>query len=74
MLWKVLRPCFIIFRFNVKIVILDKVYIHGPCGSKTLAGVLLARFEKVSHVTYLRNRTNMSSAYTVRLGSGMFST
>ena len=25
----------------------DKVYIDGPCGSKTLAGVLPARFEKV---------------------------
>ena len=35
-------------------IIIDKVYIDGPCGSKTLAGVLLllARFERVSHVTH----------------------
>ena len=32
----------------------DKVYIDGPCDSKTLAGVLLARFERVSHVTLLQ--------------------
>ena len=31
---------------------IDKVYTDGPCGSKTLAGVLLARFERVSHVTH----------------------
>ena len=30
----------------------EKVYIDGPCGSKTLAGVLLAHFERVSHVTH----------------------
>ena len=31
---------------------IDKVYIDGPCGYKTLAGTLLARFERVSHVTH----------------------
>ena len=31
---------------------IDKVYIDGPCGSKKIAGVLLARFESVSHVTH----------------------
>ena len=31
---------------------IDKVYIDGPCGSNTLADVLLARFERVSHVTH----------------------
>ena len=30
----------------------DNVYIDGPYGSKTLAGVLLVRFERVSHVTH----------------------
>ena len=32
--------------------IIDKVYIYEPCGSQTLAGVLLARFDRVSHVTH----------------------
>ena len=34
--------------------IIDKVYKDGPCGSKILAGVLLACFERVSlsHVTH----------------------
>ena len=32
---------------------IDKVYIDGPCGSKPLAGVLLARFERVSDMTHL---------------------
>ena len=31
---------------------IDKVYIKGPCGSKTLAGVLIARFNRVIHVTH----------------------
>ena len=31
---------------------IDKVYIDAPCGSKTLAGVLIARFERVSHVIH----------------------
>ena len=31
---------------------IDKVYIDGPCGIKTLAGVSLARFERVSHVSH----------------------
>ena len=31
---------------------INKVYIDGPCSSKTLAGVLLARFEIASHVTH----------------------
>ena len=44
---------------------IDKVYIDGPCGSKTLAGVLLARFERVSHVTYFKKWTNRNSAYAV---------
>ena len=34
------------------VIIIDKVYIDGTCGSKTLAGVLLACFERVSHVTH----------------------
>ena len=33
---------------------IHKVYIDGPCGSKTFAGVLLARFERVSHMTRLK--------------------
>ena len=36
---------------------IDKVYIDGPYGSKTLNGVLLARFERVSHVTHFYNDT-----------------
>ena len=31
---------------------IDKVYIDGPCGFKKFAGVLLARFERVSHLTH----------------------
>ena len=34
-------------------IIIEKVYIDVACGSKTLAGVLLARFERVSHVAHL---------------------
>ena len=30
----------------------DKVHIDGSCGPKTLAGALLVRFERVSHVTH----------------------
>ena len=47
---------------------IDNVYIDGSCGSKTLAGVLLAQFERVSH-TFI-NRTNGTSAYAVWPGSG----
>ena len=32
--------------------IMDKVYIDEPCGSKISAGVLLALFERVCHVTH----------------------
>ena len=38
-----------------------KVYIDGPCHSKTLAGVLLSRFERVSHVTF-ENRSKRNNA------------
>ena len=31
---------------------IDKVYIDGPFDSKILAGVFLASFERVSHLTY----------------------
>ena len=32
---------------------IDKVYIDGPCDSKTLAGVFfLVNIERVSHVTH----------------------
>ena len=31
---------------------IDKAYIDGPCGSKTLAGVMLARSGRKSHVTH----------------------
>ena len=31
---------------------IDKVYIDGPCVVKTLAGVLLERLERVSHVIH----------------------
>ena len=31
---------------------INNVYTDGPCVSKTLAGVFLARFEGVSHVTH----------------------
>ena len=34
------------------VICIDKVYIDGLCGPKKLAGVLLARFERVSHVTH----------------------
>ena len=30
---------------------LDELYIDGPCDSKILTGILLSRFEGVSHVT-----------------------
>ena len=42
---------FFIYVFPTNVII-DKVHIDGPCGSKTLAGVLLVRFERVSHVTH----------------------
>ena len=38
----------------------DKVYIDGPRGSITL-GVLLARFERVNHVTHFYFPTNVCS-------------
>ena len=44
---------------------IDKVYTDGPCGSKTIVRVLLARFKRESHVTHSR-------AYTILLGSGIF--
>ena len=34
------------------IVPIDKVYIDGSCVLKGLAGVLLARFERLSYVTH----------------------
>ena len=36
----------------LNIISIDEVYIDGPFGSKTLASVLLARFERVSHMTH----------------------
>ena len=36
---------------------IDKVYIDGPCGSKTVAGVLFKRLKRVGHVTnFLKTR------------------
>ena len=50
---------------------IDKVYIVGSCGSKTLAGVCLrVSKEWVMWLTFI-NRTNRSSAYAVCLGSGI---
>ena len=43
------------FELHVAILsisLIDELYIDGPCGSETLAGVLLARFERVSHMTH----------------------
>ena len=41
-----------------------KIYIKRPGGSRTLAGDMLARFERVIHVTQFINRTNRNSGYT----------
>ena len=48
---------------------MDKIYIDGPYGSKTLAGVLLARFERVSHVTHsYKDRIPIRNPVLARLG------
>ena len=58
-LWLSLSPCIWVLCLGIpgsltwlRFKIIDKVYIDGPCGSKTISGVLLARFERVSHVTH----------------------
>ena len=56
---------------QLKVNNIDKVYIDGLCGSKTLAGGLLACFERVSHVTHILNRINKNSTYVVWLGPGI---
>ena len=51
-------------QFNWKLLVqetIDKVCIDRPYGPKTFVGILLARFEKVSHVTQIY-RTNRSIA------------
>ena len=50
--------------------IIHEVYIDGPCGSKTLVGVLLARFRRVSHVTHFYE-DQLIRVYAVCLGSGI---
>ena len=36
---------------------IDKVYLDEPCGSKTVAGVLLARLKRVGYVTHFYKDT-----------------
>ena len=51
----------------------DKVYIDGSCDSKTLDSVLLALFERVSHVTHFYTNTKpMRGPLSVLLGPRIF--
>ena len=58
-------------KIYIYIILIDYVYIDGPCASKTLAGVLLVHFEKWVTWLTLIDRTNRSSVCTVWLGTGI---
>ena len=47
---------------------IDKLYIDGPCGSKTLAGFLLARFERVNHMTHFYRYAGPIGAVGIQYG------
>ena len=51
-LYMICRGLNAIINFSQKMLAIDKVYIDGPCGSKTVAGGMLAPFKTVSHVTH----------------------
>ena len=36
---------------QMRVTIIDKVYIDGSCGSKTVASILLARLKRGGHLT-----------------------
>ena len=54
---------------QMRVTIIDKVYIDGSCGSKTVASILLARLKRGGHLThYYQDTIPMRDPLSVQLG------